>query len=332
MNKAKNLYTIRSSTPHIFSAQDSTWIMNQVLIALMFPTAMATYLFGIRVLVMTLFSISVCVLLEYSYQKINKHKQITVSDHSAIITGLLLALSVPTTAPLWALFIGDFIAIILIKQLAGGIGYNILNPAVTARVIMKLLLSPWITNWVLPGPDVVSTATPLATIGNFSREVGNNIPSLSELFLGLNLGGPVGETSKLALLIGGFYLIWKKIINPLIPIVYILSFILVIYLYSGFNLEFTFSHVLSGTLIFAAIFMVTDYTSTPLTLKGKLIFASLCGLLTALIRLFFPLLDGGVGVAIIIMNLLVPKINKITKPRVYGYPSKTSIYDTNKKC
>lgn len=317
INRSKDLYSIRTSSPHIFSTRDSTWIMNQVIIALLFPALIATYLFGLKVIGMLLFSVSMCLIFEYSYQKLMRKEQ-TLHDHSAVITGMLLALSLPVTAPYWTLLVGDFIAIVVVKQLFGGIGNNILNPAVTARVMMKLFLSPWITNWVLPGPDVVSTATPLESIGNFATKVPQGIPDLPELFLGMHLGGPVGETSKFVLLFAGLYLAWKKVIHPIIPLLYITSFSFVIYLYSFFNLEFTLTHVFSGTLLFAAIFMITDYTSTPLTIKGKIIFAISCGLLTALIRLFFPFLDGGVGVAIIVMNLMTPTINKFTHPRMYG--------------
>lgn len=324
MKKTADLYTIRPSSPHIFSNRDSKWIMNQVIIALLFPSIVATYFFGIKVIFMLLFSVSMCLFFEYSYQKL-MHKESTLNDHSAVITGMLLALSLPVTAPYWTLLFGDFIAIVVVKQLFGGIGHNMLNPAVTARVLMKLLLSPWITNWVLPGPDVVSTATPLESIGNFAQKVPSNVPNISELFLGIHLGGPVGETSKFVLLFAGIYLAWKKIINPLIPSLYIVSFSLIIYAYSFFNLEFTLTHLFSGTLVFAAIFMITDYSSTPLTLKGKIIFAISCGILTALIRLFFPLLVGGVGVAIIIMNLMTPQINKFTAPRVYGILQRTKI-------
>ncbi|EOL50731.1 hypothetical protein I580_02408 [Enterococcus caccae ATCC BAA-1240] len=302
--------------PHIREKWTSQWIMQQVLIALAFPTIAATYFFGWWSLVMVVVSIVTCVGLEFSFQKI-VHKKVTITDYSAVITGWLLALTLPVTAPLWTLLIGDFIAIIVVKQLTGGIGRNWLNPAVAARVLLKLFFSPWITNWVTPQPDVVATATPLADLGNFAREVSPTTPDLFELFMGYGLGGPIGETCKFALLLSAVYLIARKIINPLVPVLTLGSFYSAILLYSGFDFSFASAHLLSGALIFAAVFMVTDYTTSPLTDKGKYIFAIGCGVLAVVLRISLDL-PGGIGVAILVMNLLTPLINRYTVSRIYG--------------
>lgn len=302
--------------PHIREKRTSQWIMQQVMIALVFPTIAATYFFGWWSLVMVLVSIVACVGLEFVFQKI-VWKKVTINDYSAVITGWLLALTLPVTAPLWTLLIGDFIAIIVVKQLTGGIGRNWLNPAVAARVLLKLFFSPWITNWVTPQPDVVATATPLAELGNFARGISPTTPDFVELFMGVGLGGPIGETCAFALLLSAVYLIARRIINPLVPILTIGAFYLAILVYSAFNFAFANAHLLSGALIFATVFMVTDYTTSPLTDRGKYIFALGCGVLTAALRIGIDL-PGGIGVAILVMNLVTPSINKYTVSRIYG--------------
>ncbi|WP_195514371.1 RnfABCDGE type electron transport complex subunit D [Enterococcus sp. 1001283B150225_161107_E12] len=302
--------------PHIRNDWTSQWKMKQVLIALIFPTIGASYFFGWRSLVMIITSILTCVLLEGVIQKASK-QPITVNDLTAVITGWLLALTLPTSAPLWTVLVGDFIAIVLVKHLGGGLGRNWINPAVAARVLLKLFLSPWITNWIAPGPDVITTVTPLVALGHFSREISATTPEWWKLFLGIDLGGPMGETSKLLLLIAGGYLIVRKIIHPFVPLLTLSSFYLAILIYSGFNFSFATAHLLSGALIMAAVFMVTDYTTSPATDKGKYYFAIGCGLLCAVLRIVLDL-PGGIGVAIVVMNLTVPFIDQWTMHRVYG--------------
>ncbi|MGP6139212.1 RnfABCDGE type electron transport complex subunit D [Jeotgalibaca sp. A127] len=310
----------RNPSPHLYVSRTSQWIMNQVLIALLFPLVAGVYFFGWRVLLMAMVGIATSILAEYIYQKAT-NKKITINDNSAAVTGLLIALSLPVTAPLWTIVIGCLFAIIFVKQLPGGIGRNILNPAVAARVMLKLFFSPWITNWVLPGPDLISTATPLSFIGNFSNTVPGDVPELGKLFLGIDLGGPVGETSKLMIIMGMLYLIGRRIISPYLPIIYIMSLATVTAVYGDFSFTYFMTHVLSGTAIFAATYMVTDYSSQPLTPDGKIVFAIGAGLLTGIIRIVFSF-PGGVGFAILIMNACSPLIDRHLAPRIYGHRSR----------
>lgn len=320
---SENQYQVNSMqlnqdpSPHLFARPSSQWIMLQVIIALLFPTAAGIYFFGWRVLLMVVVGIVTAVLSEYAFQKYKRWK-ITISDLSAVVTGFLLALSLPVTAPLWTIVIGSAFAILIVKQIPGGIGRNVFNPAVAARVMLKAFFSPWITNWVLPGPDLVSTATPLEYIGDLSQLVPPEVPSLWYLFLGVDVGGPVGETSKLLIAVGMIYLIARRIISPNIPILYLVSLALVTTIYGEFSFQFFMTHLLSGTAFFAAAFMVTDYSSQPITPKGKLIFAIGAGLLTGVIRILFNF-PGGVGFSILIMNALSPFIDKHTAPRIYGH-------------
>ncbi|WP_143745159.1 RnfABCDGE type electron transport complex subunit D [Marinilactibacillus piezotolerans] len=310
-------------SPHIRTNRTSAWIMGQVLIALVPPLFAATYFFGLRVLLMVAVGIGTAVLSEYAYQKF-RYQTIKIKDLSACVTGMLIGLSLPVTAPLWTVVIGSLFAIIIVKQLNGGIGKNYFNPAVAARVMLKVFFSPWITNWVLPaawGAEVISGATPLEFIGDGAQTVSAQVPGLWDLFLGINLGGNVGETSKLAILIGMLYLIFRRVIHPKIPILYILTTVLMMGLWSGFNFTFMMTHALTGTLFFAATYMATDYSSGSLTPAGKTVFAIGCGVLTALFRIVFDY-PGGVGFAILIMNACAPFIDGALMPRIYGHKTR----------
>lgn len=302
--------------PHIRENWTSNWIMHQVLIALFIPTFSAYIYFGFNSVVMVLISILFCVILENLVKKFFNLKYIT-QDLTAIITGWLLALMLPITTPIWVILLGDFIAIIFIKHFSGGLGRNWLNPAVASRVILKLFFSPWITNWVEPGPEAITTATPLVELGHFAKHVTANVPNLWELLIGWDLGGPIGETNKLALVFAYVYLVLRKVINVEIPLITLSSFYTIILLYSGFDFYFATSHLLSGSLVFAAVFMVTDYTTTPYTNMGKYLFALGCGALCAVLRITLDL-PGGIGIAILIMNILTPCMNKICTNRIYG--------------
>lgn len=310
-----NLITVPS--PHLYAKPSAQWVMLQVILALLFPLASGWYFFGFRVLIMVAVGVTSSVLAEVSYQRVKKRK-VTVNDLSAVVTGMLIALSLPSTAPLWTIIVGSLFAILIVKQLPGGIGRNVFNPAVAARVMLKAFFSPWITNWVLPGPDLISTATPLEYIGHFSRTVPEEVPGLLDLFLGTNLGGPVGETSKIMILIGMVYLIARKIISPKLPLLYLFSLTAVATLYGDFSFEYVMTHVLSGTAIFAAVYMVTDYSSQPLTPDGKIVYACAAGVLTGIIRILFDF-PGGVGFSILIMNACGPLIDRHLAPRIYGH-------------
>lgn len=321
---------MKSASPHVRTRRTTPWIMNQVLIALMPPTAAAVYFFGYKVLLLVALGIITSVLSEYLYQRLT-YRKVTISDKSAMVTGVLLGLSLPVSAPWWTVVIGSVFAIVIVKQLGGGIGRNRFNPALAARVMLKAFFSPWITNWVLPGPDAVSSATPLEYLGSGVKVVADVVPDLRELFLGINLGGNAGETSKLFILVGMIYLIVRRIINPKIPILYILTATLVTGFYSGFNFEFMMSHALSGTLFFAATYMATDYSSGALTPEGKTIFAVGAGLLTAFFRIAFTY-PGGVGFAILIMNGLAPMIDQRFMPRIYGHKERPDVkFDRQKR-
>lgn len=303
-------------SPHILSNYASTKIMRDVIIALLFPTAGALYFFGYRVLIMIAIGISTAVFFEYSFQRIMK-RTVTIHDLSACVTGYLIALSLPITAPLWTIVLGTFFAIVIVKQVPGGIGKNFFNPAVASRVMLKIFFTPQITNWITPGVDAVSTATPLEFLGHFTRAVSEKLPSVMDLIIG-NIGGNIGETSKILILFGFGYLVYKKVIDFRIPFTTIIGLSIVVLIYSGFNFEFMLYHLFSGTLIFASVYMVTDYTSGPLTTQGRIIYAMGIGLICALLRILFNL-PGGIGIAILIMNGLSNVINYFATPRVFGH-------------
>lgn len=304
--------------PHYPSPYTSSGIMKDVLIALLFPTAAALYYFPApRVALMIIVGVTTAIFFEWGYQKIRR-LPVKIHDGSAAVTGYLAALSLPVSAPIWTLVLGTAFAIIIVKQLSGGIGRNRLNPAATARTLQKVFLSPWITNWVLPGPDAISTATPLESIGHFSRSLPEEGINLWHLFLGQNLGGPMGETSKLALLIAFIFLTYRHVINPRIPLIYLATIGLWAFLWSGFNVQYALAHLLSGTVVFGAIFMVTDYSSTPITLLGHEVFAFCAATLCFLLRIVFNL-PGGFGISLVAMNALSPLFDYYFAPRTYGH-------------
>lgn len=300
-----------SPSPHLRSGNTTQKIMRDVLIALTPAVAASCIIFGLQALILICVTVATCVLTEYICRRVMK-RQNTISDLSAAVTGLLLALNLPVSLnPLMAAF-GGIVAIVVVKQLFGGIGQNFVNPALAARIILMVSFPTAMTTWYKPfyysiksgAVDAITGATPLA--GGFSG-------SYLDLFLG-NTGGSMGETSALALLIGGVYLVAKKVIHPVIPVTYIgtvalLSFVL------GQDPLF---HILTGGVMLGAIFMATDYATSPLTVKGKLIFAAGCGILTVLIRLYANIPEG-VSYSIVLMNILVPHIEKLTLPKPFGY-------------
>ena len=309
-----------SSSPHIRSGESTRKIMMDVAIALLPALFAGIWFFGLRALWITVIAVGFAVASEIVMQKIMK-RPVTVSDFSAVVTGILIAFNVPATLPLWMVAIGSIFAIVIAKQCFGGVGHNFINPALAARAV---LLASWpvdMTNWVKPGVDAIATATPLALIKG-TEAVNQALPNLTDLFIG-NVGGCIGETSALALLLGGLYLLYRRVINYRIPVVYISTVGILAYVFSGFNLSYVPFHILAGGLLLGAIFMATDYSTSPMTAKGQIIFAIGCGLLTAVIR-FYGGYPEGVSYSILLMNIATPLIDRFTLPRKFGGVKKSA--------
>lgn len=305
---------IVSSSPHIRSSESIDKIMRHVVIALAPALIASIFYFGFGAIKVLLFSILGAVITEAVIQKIMK-KPITINDWSAVVTGILLAFNIPASAPWWIPFIGAIFAIAIVKQIFGGLGHNFMNPALAARA---MLLASWpvqMTNWVAPGADAVSTATPLAILGG-EADASAVLPSIADVFIG-NTGGCIGETSAFLLILGGIYLVYKKVITPRIPLIYICTVAVLSLLLGGFDVTYMVYQVLSGGLILGAIYMATDYASSPVTPKGQVIFAIGCGIITTVIRIYggYP---EGVSYSILFMNIASPIIDKYTNPRVFG--------------
>ncbi len=307
-----------SHSPHIAGGDTTQRVMLHVVIALLPALIAGCLVFGARALLVVLLCVVSCTVFEGLWQKIMK-KPITISDLSAVVTGLILGMNMPPSIPLWIPVIGSFFAIVIVKQFFGGLGHNFMNPALAARAF---LLASWalpMTTWTAPiqAVDAISSATPLAAYA----ENAGTLPSYIELFL-RNVGGCIGETSKLALLIGAIYLLVTKVIRLRVPLIFIGTVALGTWIFGGHNGFFTgdaLYQILSGGLIFGAYFMATDYTSTPFTPKGQILFALGCGIFTVIIRLWggYP---EGTSYAILLMNVATPLIDKVCKPRRYGTP------------
>ncbi len=305
-----------SASPHLRSTQTTTRIMLDVVISLIPALIAAIFIFGPRVLCVVAVSISSAVLAEYVSRKAMKRHQ-TIGDLSAVVTGLILALNLPSTIPYWIAAIGSIVAIVVVKQFFGGIGQNFANPAITARIVLLLSFGAQMGNWVAPlswKTGITTTATPLA-VGYENLDV-----SLLDMLLGLR-GGCLGETCALALILGGVYLIARKVISPAIPLTYIGTVALIMLIAGKGDLGFVAYQVMGGGLLLGAFFMATDYSTCPIKVRGKIIFGIGCGIITALIRLFASMTEG-VSFAILIMNLLVPFIDRATIPKPFGTPKK----------
>lgn len=311
--------------PFLHTVDTSFSMMRDMLIALIPVSVMAVVRFGWRAALFIVCGIGSAVLFEYLFQKFTD-REITIRDGSAAVTGLLLALSYPSTAPLWIIFFSTFVAIVLIKQLAGGIGRNFLNPAVFTRVLTKILFTPLITNWVMPGPDAVSTVTPLVHIGGGQSLLPPEVPGFYDVFMG-HIGGNIGEPVKWAILLGFLYLVIRRVIRFEVPLATLGGLFLVNMLFGRSNLEFALYHVLTGTAMFAAVFMVTDYSTSPLNRRARFYFALGVGILTGVIRHVFQL-PGGIGVSILLMNLAVPALEMWIVPRVFGHKDDTAVTET----
>ena len=290
-----------TSSPHIHSRNNIGKIMWNVVIALLPTTIAGIYFFGTPALIIIVTSVFSAILTEAVSQKLMK-KELTIKDGSAVVTGLLLALVLPPTVPVWIPIIGAIFAIAIVKHAFGGLGHNIFNPALAARAF---LVAAWPMAMSTFSFDGVTTATPLATLKHGIKA------SYFEMFIG-NIPGAIGETSALALIIGGIYLIFNKIIDLHIPLGYIATvFILTLFADPLY-------HLLAGGLLLGAFFMATDYVTTPITKQGKLIFGIGCGILTVIIRVYSKLPEG-VMYSILVMNALTPLIELVTKPKPFGY-------------
>ncbi len=301
-----------SSSPHIRSKETIQTVMRDVLIALTPAALYGVYIFGLNALFLTILCIVTSMATEWFIVVKLRGAKSPLGDLSAAVTGLLLAMNLPSTAPWWIAVIGSVFAIAIAKQVFGGLGHNFMNPALAARV---LLLNSWgarMTGWVTPGPDAVSAPTPLGVIA----EGGGTLPSMMDAFIG-NIGGSLGETSALLLIIGGIYLLYRGVITWHIPVIYIATAFVFAFLFYGFDIEMAVYQLVIGGIMLGAFFMATDYASSPINIKGQIIYAFGAGLLTILIRRFAPLPEG-VSYAIIIMNVASPIIEKYTKPKIFG--------------
>ena len=327
MTDYKNLKLIATSNPHIRGSETTRSIMLDVIIAMLPALAFAIFNFGLRALTLTAVSVVGCIFWEWLYRKLMKKPQ-SIGDLSCVVTGMLLAFVCPVQMPYWMILIGDFFAIIVVKQLFGGIGKNFLNPALAGRAVLLASYAGTMTSWVDPAAgkapiigsvaDVVTTATPLAVMKTGDFAALTDTYNVGNMFIG-QIPGSLGEVSALALLIGGAYLIWRKVINWQTPVSYIATVAVLTFLFpkQGSGIEWMLYSIFGGGLFLGAFFMATDYATSPVTKKGQLIFGIGCGLFTVLIR-YFGSYNEGVCYSLMVMNLLVALIDKYTKPSRFG--------------
>ncbi len=304
-----------SASPHLRTKATTTGIMLDVVIALLPALAASIAIFGPRVLAVVATTVISAVLSEYIARKAMKRHN-TIKDLSAVVTGVILAFNLPVDIPLWMAAVGSIFAIIVVKQFFGGIGQNFANPAIAARIILLLSFGKAMGTWVKPlswKTDAVTTATPLAILGGESTE---ELPSLLDMLLGIR-GGCLGETCSIALIIGGIYLVARKVISLKIPVAFIGTVAVIMLIAGKGDLEFVARQLMSGGLLLGAIFMATDYSTSPIKSNAKIVFGIGCGLLTSLMRLFAAMPEG-VSFAILIMNLLVPHIETLMAPKPFG--------------
>ena len=297
---------IVSPSPHNENYLKTNIIMLNVIIALLPALAVGCYVFGLRALLLTAVCVASCVVFEFCIRKLMKRDN-TVGDLSAVVTGVILAMNLPVTLPIWMAVIGSFVAIVIVKQLFGGIGQNFANPAITARIVLMLSFPTAMTNWAVPffykgGVDAVTGPTPLVS----------GDASYMDLFLG-KVGGCLGETCALALLIGGLYLAVRRIISLAAPAGFIGALALLSLIFGDDPLY----AILSGGVFLGAFFMATDYATTPITTKGKLVFGLGCGIITFVIR-HFGSYPEGVSFSILLMNVLTPYIEQLTRTKIFG--------------
>lgn len=297
---------IVSVSPHLHSNVDTKSIMRDVCIAMVPALVASVIIFGFRALLVTAVSVAAALLTEFLYEKGTK-QTVTIGDWSAAVTGMLLAFNLPVSIPLWQAAFGSLVAILVVKQLFGGLGRNFVNPAIVGRIVLFLSFSKTMTAWTLDG---VSTATPLAMMAN-----GSELPNLLDMFLGLK-GGCLGEVSALALLIGFAYLLVRKVISWHSPVCFVATVFVLSWLIGG-SAMYALNQILAGGLLLGAIFMATDYVTTPSTNAGRVIFGLGCGILTVMIRQWGSYAEG-VSFAILFMNILTPYISKWTRSKPLG--------------
>ena len=316
----KKLFKV-TSNPIVRTPRDTSKIMLDVIIALVPALGVGAYLFGMNVAILLVVNVAACVVFEWAYRKLMK-KNTSVGDLSAVVTGVLITCVMPSAAPWWVGLIGSFFAIIVVKQLYGGIGKNFLNPALAARAFMSAAYAAYMTTWAVPSTlrsvvDAATMATPLSYLNN-----GEALPeyfNYLNMFLG-GIPGSIGEVSALALLIGGAYLLIRKVITWRIPVTFIgtVAVLTLVFGHEGYgNVEWMLYNVLSGGLILGAFFMATDYSTSPVNLKGQLLYGVGCGAVTVLIR-YFGSYPEGVSYAILVMNCCTWAIDKGFRPRQFG--------------
>ncbi|MBQ7778566.1 MAG: RnfABCDGE type electron transport complex subunit D [Oscillibacter sp.] len=326
MTDYKNLKLIATSNPHIRSSETTRSIMLDVIIAMIPALIWAVISFGMKALTLTAASVLSCMFWEWLYRKLMKKPQ-SVGDLSAVVTGMLLAFVSPVTTPHWTVIIGAFFAIVVCKQMYGGIGKNFLNPALVGRAALVASYAGIMTTWIAPGEkapllggsaDVVTAATPLAYMKSGDMETLTATYSVMDMFLG-KVGGSLGEVSALLLLIGGVYLIWRKVINWQTPVAYIATVAVLTLLFpkAGSGVEWMLYSLFGGGLFLGAFFMATDYATSPVGKKGQLIYGIGCGLFTVFIR-YFGSYNEGVCYSILVMNCCTALIDKYAKPTRFG--------------
>ena len=302
---------IVSSAPHVYAKITTQRIMLDVILALIPALAVAIWVFGPRAALVIGVCVASCVFFEWAFQKIAKRKK-TITDLSAVVTGILLAYNLPVCIPVWQAIFGSLVAIVLVKMIFGGLGKNFANPAITARIVMFFAFPATMTRWVIPGavyPDALTGPTPLMFMARGEPEA---LPGIWEMFIGMH-GGSLGETSALALLLGGLYLLARRVITWHTPVAFVGTVFIITALVDAYPVY----QVLTGGLLLGAIFMATDYVTAPLTKSGRFIFGVGAALITVVIRLYggFP---EGVSFGILFMNMLVPYINKLTVKNAFG--------------
>ena len=303
-----------SAGPHVRGGASTTSVMRDVLIALLPAVVASVLVFGTRALVLEIICVDASILFEYLFRKITKRTN-TISDLSAAVTGLLLAMNLPAGFPIWMAIVGCFVAIVIVKQLFGGIGCNFANPAITGRIFLLIAFAGQMTTWptansYIPGIDAVSGATPLALIKEGAVD---SLPAVKNLLFGIR-GGCLGETCAIALIIGFVYLVVRRVITPTIPLVYVAT-IALMSVVLGYDPIYM---ILTGGVLLGGIFMLTDYSTSPATEWGKVVFALGAGIITMLIRNSSGGYPEGVSFAILLMNIICPHLNKIGAKKPFG--------------